>query len=272
VVCHAAAWTSVWNHTAHSERLFFEPSKALVDQVARSNVARFILLSSTSVGAPYASSDPMSEADEGQLTFWPHMRNVARLENHIRGYADQRRSMVTLRVGLFAGRRYGLGLLPLLVPRLKTHLVPWVQGGKTGMPIVAGDDIGEAFALASTAPGLDGYQGFNVVGPSVPTAREVITFLNQEFGIPKPHFGVPFPAAYGFARAMELMDPLVPWEPLVTRSIVHLLEETGATNERASAVLGFAPQVHWKDALRMQMEEMAQRQKKPMKMYKPITL
>lgn len=271
VVCHAAAWTSAWNHATDSERLFLQPSLALIDQILQSDVSRFILLSSTSVAAPYASADPMSQADESRLTLWPHMRNVARLENYARRHAGRGCTMLTLRVGLFAGRRYGVGLLPLLAPRLKTHLVPWVKGGQTGMPITAGDDIGEAFALAATKPNLSGYQGFNIIGPTVPTAREVITFLHREFHLPKPHFGVPFFVAYPFARTMELIDPLLPWEPLVTRSIIHLLEETGATNDRARSLLGYAPQTHWEDAIRLQMEEMAVRQKTPMKMYKPIT-
>jgi len=271
VVCHAAAWTSVWKHASNSERLFMQPSMSLIDQVLQSDVSRFILLSTTSLAAPYASADPMSKADESHLKLWPHMRNVARLENYMRSRADQGCTMATLRVGLFAGRRYGLGLLPLLAPRLKTHLVPWVKGGKTGMPITGGDDIGEAFALAAIAPNLEGYQGFNIVGPTTPTAREVITYLNQEYKLPKPHFGVPFFIAYIFARTMELIDPIVPWEPLVTQSIIHLLEETGATNDRASSMLGYEPKVHWKDAVRIQMEEMAVRQKTAMRMYKPIT-
>jgi nucleoside-diphosphate-sugar epimerase len=271
VVCHAAAWTSAWNYAAESERLFYQPSKALIDRVLRSDVSRFILLSSTSVAAPRASADPMSEADEARLALWPHMRNVARLERHLRERADSGRGLITLRTGLFAGRRYGIGLLPLLVPRLGTHLVPWVNGGRTGMPVIAGEDIGTAFALAATAPGLDGYQGFNVVGPTVPTAREVIDFLHREYRLPRPHFGVPFPIAYAFARSMELLDPLVPWEPLVTRSIVHLLEETGAGNERARSMLGYEAKVPWQAAIRAQMQEMAERQATPMAMCRPIT-
>jgi nucleoside-diphosphate-sugar epimerase len=270
VVCHAAAWTSAWGHEATDKDLFLKPSLSLIDRVLKSNVSKFILLSSTSVAAPYASSDPMSLADESRLKLWPHMRNVAKLENHMRKQADQGCTMITLRVGLFAGRRYGIGLLPLLVPRLKTHLVPWVKGGKTGMPITGGDDIGEAFALAVIAPNLKGFQGFNIVGPIIPTVREVITFLNQEYKVPKPHFGVPFFIAYIFARTMELIDPVVPWEPLVTRSIIHLLEETVATNDRASSLLKYEPKTHWKDVISMQMEEMAVHQKTAMKMYKPI--
>ncbi len=271
VVCHAAAWTSAWNHASESERLFLQPSMAVIEQVLLSAVSRFIFLSSTSVAAPFSSPDPMSRADEERLTLWPHMQNVARIENHMRVHADRNCAMVTLRVGLFAGRRYGLGLLPLLVPRLKTHLVPWVKGGRTGMPIVGGDDIGEAFALAATAGELSGYQGFNIVGPTVPTVREVVTFLHEEFRIPTPHFGVPFSVAYFFARTMELIEPVIPWEPLVTRSIIHLLEDTGATNERALAMLGYEPRVRWKDAVRVQMDQMAERQKSPMKMYRPFS-
>lgn len=271
VICHAAAWTSAWSYTSESERLFLQPTQALIDQALQSGISRFIFLSSTSVAAPCVSSDPMTQADASRLSLWPHLRNVVRIENYMRDSADKGCTMVSLRVGLFAGRRYGIGLLSLLVPRLKTHLVPWVKGGKTGMPIIAGDDIGASFALAATAADLDGYQGFNVIGPAVPTAREVISFLHEAYGLPKPHFGVPFAIGYIFARSMELLDPLVPWEPLVTRSIIHLLEETGASNARATELLGYQPKVHWKDAIRVQMDEMATRQKTAMKMYKPIT-
>ncbi|MFQ5642629.1 MAG: NAD-dependent epimerase/dehydratase family protein [Thiogranum sp.] len=271
VVCHAAAWTSAWSYADESERLFLQPTLSFIDQVLHGGVSRFIFLSSTSVAAPYASSDPMSQADERRLTLWPHMRNVARIERYMRDNATHGSTMISLRTGLFAGQRYGIGLLSLLVPRLKTHLVPWVKGGSTGMPIIAGDDIGAAFARAAVVTGLTGYQGFNIVGPSVPTARAVIGFLADTWGLPRPHFGVPFAMAYPFARAMELLDPLVPWEPLVTRSIIHLLEETGADNTRAAELLGYQPAVHWQDAIRVQMEEMAERQQTPMKMCKPIS-
>jgi len=187
----------------------------------------------------------MSVADERRLKLWPHLRNVARLENYIRDHANQKCEMLNLRVGLFAGQRYRLGLLPLLVPRLKTHLVPWVANGSTSLPIIAGSDIGNAFSQAAASPQQISYRSYNIVGPDVPTAREVISYLNEEYGIPKPHFNVPFSIAYLFARTMKLIDPIVPWEPLVTRSIIHLLEETSATNERAHIDLGFTAKVHW---------------------------
>ena len=69
---------------------------------------------------------------------------------------------------------------------------------------------------------------------------------------------------------MEKIDPLVPWEPLVTRSIVHLLEETRATNSKARSLLGYAPEVHWKEALHRQIEEMKRNQFSNMKLHRPF--
>jgi nucleoside-diphosphate-sugar epimerase len=176
---------------------------------------------------------------------------------------------VNLRLGLFVGSRYALGLLPILVPRLKTHLVPYVAGGHTSMPLIDGRDVGAAAALAATTQGLAGYEAFNVIGPETPTVREVIDYLHSRHGLPRPHFGVPFPVAFAFAWLMEKLDPLVPWEPLVTRSIVHLLAETGVDNARANERLGYIPKHHWKQALDRQLAEMAKLQEKPMKMARP---
>lgn len=178
--------------------------------------------------------------------------------------------MINLRLGLFAGRRYALGLLPILIPRLKTHLVPWVNGGRTSMPIIDGRDIGQAFSLASTASGLSDYEGFNIVGPTIPSVREVLTFLHSEYALPSPHFGVSFSLAYAFAWMMEKLDPLVPWEPLVTRSIIHLMEEVSVNNEKATQLLDYRPIHAWQDAIRAQLTEMSTRQTAPMSMAKDV--
>jgi len=268
VVCHAAAWTSAWKHGKASQERFYKPAIALIDTAQKAGVKRFVNTSSTSAAAPDYSADPMSAGISRR--FWPHLCNVVKIENYLRECATDNFQVVNLRLGLFAGARYGLGLLPMLLPRLKTHLVPWVDHGKTGMPIIDGRDIGLAFSVASTAAELQPYEGFNIVGPVVPTVREVLEFLHAEFGYPKPHFSVPFAMAYGFAAVMEFLDPFVPWEPLVTRSIVHLLEETGGNNQRARERLGFVPVWHWHCAVRRQMAEMQTRQKTFIDMAKPL--
>ncbi len=268
VVCHAMAWTALFGHGERSRDLYREPTLALLERAVARGTRRFINVSTTSAAAPEHSADPMSRGIP--RPFWPHLASVVAIEDALRAWAGGATTMVNLRFGIFAGRRYGLGLLPILAPRLKAHLVPWVAGGRSGLPITAGEDIGEAMALAATAPDLSGYEGFNIVGPTVPTVREVIDFLHAEYGLPRPHFSVPFAVAYPFAWLMEQLDRIAPWPPLVTRSVVHLLEETGADNQRAEARLGYRPRVGWRDAIRQQMMEMASRQRRPMAMHKAL--
>ncbi len=228
----------------------------------------FVQISSTSVAAPEGAAD--AHTPGRQRRYWPHEANLVRIENAVRAAADARFTTVNLRLGIFAGARYGLGLLPILAPRLKTHLVPWVKRGRTGLPITDGRDIGQAVALAAMTKRLSGHEAFNIVGPSVPTVREVFTHLNKAHGLPLPHFSVPFPVAFAFASLMELIDPITPWEPLVTRSIIHLLQETNADNTKAIARLGYRPKHSWQAAIDLQMQEMAAQQQRPMPMAKPL--
>jgi nucleoside-diphosphate-sugar epimerase len=268
VVIHAAAWTSLWGHRKESEELFLGPSLSLIEAARRHGVKRFVFISTVSAAAPGNSSDPMSRGVK--RSYWPHEANVVAIEERLREVAGENFCAVNLRLGLFAGSRYALGLLPILAPRLKTHLVPWVVGGSTGMAITDGRDIGQCAALAATVSGLKGFEAFNVVGPEVPRVRDVIDYLHQRHGLPRPHFSVNFPIAFAFAWLMEKLDPVVPWEPLVTRSIIHLLQETAADNKRAERELGYRPRYHWKQAIDIQMAEMATQQAKAMSMARPL--
>jgi len=269
VVCHCAAWTSLYRHNSESRSLYLEPSLALVKVARSSGVRRIINTSTTSAAAPLHSADADSRGIP--RSFWPHLCNVIAIEDCLRSLAAADFTVVNLRLGLFAGRRYALGLLPVLLPRLRTHLVPWVAGGRTGMPVIDGRDIGQAFLGAVLADGLPAYTSCNVLGPGVPTVREVIGFLHTEYGYPEPHFSVPFPLAFGFAWLMEMLDRVVPWEPLVTRSIVHLLRDVSADNSRACRLLGYRPQYDWRTTIRDQLEEMSLRQKRSMRMASPVS-
>lgn len=268
VICHAAAWTALWGHADKSRTEFLEPALAFIEEARAGGVKRFINTSTTSAAAPDRSADAMAPGIE--RPFWPHLCNVIAIENALRAHACAAFQVTNLRLGIFAGRRYALGLLPILVPRLKTHLVPWVAGGRTSLPLIDGRDIGHAFTLAATADNLDSYESLNIVGPEVPRVREVISFLHDEYDLPLPHFSVPFPGAYAFAWLMERLDSFVPWEPLVTRSIIHLMEEVHVDNDKAARVLGYSPAHGWREAIRAQMQEMQTRQTRPMSMAKPV--
>lgn len=266
VVINCMAWSSLWNNKKKSEKLYFQPVIELINQYVSSKATRFVNISTTAAASPSHSANAMSFGI--QRHYWPHLCNVIKIENYLRNIATPRKSVVNMRLGIFAGENYGLGILPILLPRLKTHLVPWVKGGKTHLNIADGRDYGQAMGIAALAENIQGYSAFNIVGKEVPTMREIIEFLHDEFNYPKPHFSVPFFVAYPFAWLMEKIDPIVPWEPLIVRSIVHLLEETHANNEQAIAVLGYKPIHDWREAIKRQIREMEKRQLKPMKMAK----
>ena len=263
-VCHAAAWTSLWNHSELSKDNFLTPSLNLISAAKRSGVKQFIFPSTTSAASPRQSKDPDSQGIP--RAFWPHLCNVIAIENELRKSAAVDFSTTVLRLGIFCGERYSLGLLPILLPRLRTHLVPWVAGGKTHIPLIDGKDIGQAFRKTITKGSAQPFNIYNIVGSESPTFRELVSFIHEEFGYPKPHFSVPFNLAYGFAGLMEIIDPIVPGEPLVTRSIIHLLEETSADNNKATAVLGYIPTVDWKDSVRAQIQEITRRKDYSMSM------
>ncbi|MGB5397977.1 MAG: NAD(P)-dependent oxidoreductase [Gammaproteobacteria bacterium] len=268
IVCHCAAWTSLWGKRKESDELFLQPSLNLIQTALEWKLKRFVFISTTSAAAPEHSHEALSPGIPRR--YWPHLNNVIKIENAMRENAHRGMAMVNLRCGLFAGERYALGLLPILLPRLKTRLVPWVKAGNTGLPIIDGRDIGQAVVRAALAPLEMAYSAVNIVGPEVPTAREVVNYICDNYQYPKPLFSVPFALAYSFAWLMEILDRLVPWEPLVTRSIIHLLEETHANNVQAHALIGYSAEIHWKEAIDRQLQAMKKNQFKAMKMHRPI--
>lgn len=268
IVCHCAAWTSLWGKHKESEELFLQPSLQLIEKALEWKLKRFVFISTTSAASPEHSHEARSHGIPRR--YWPHLNNVIKIENAMRDNAHRGMVMVNLRCGLFAGHRYALGLLPILLPRLKTRLVPWVKSGKTGLPIIDGKDVGQAVVRAALAPLDAPYTALNIVGPEVPTVREVINYIAENYDYPKPLYSVPFPLAYSFAWLMEKLDRCVPGEPLVTRSIIHLLEETRANNNQAHELTGYVPEIHWQEAIARHMQAMKNNQFAAMKMHRPI--
>ena len=267
-ICAAAAWTSAWGHAEQSRKYLLDPTLAFLDATIKKGIKRVVYPSSVTAGVLRIL--PPSAVRGVPDSTWPHMTNVTRIEDHMRKLGARDTSMVVLRLGHFIGEHYGLGMLPLLLPRLRTHLVPWVDKGRTTIPLIAGQDVGRAMALAAVSEQLEGFMAIDVAGKELPTGREVFRFLKDAYGYPLPHFGVSFPIAYAFARFMETISKLTPWDPFITRSIVLLLEETAPNNDRARRLLGYEPQVHWKDAIRAQLAEMQRDRIKGLRMARAI--
>lgn len=268
IVVHAAAWTSMYGHKSLEEEYYLIPTLWLLDAVEREGVSRF-LFPSTHGAAPVGKGQIALEPGIGP-DYWPHLGVVVAIENEMRQRASDTLTMVNMRLGLFIGENYSLGLLPILTQRLKTHLVPWINGGTPPLPLIDGADIGRGMRLAALEPSLTGYEAFNILGPSIPTMRELVTYLHQKYGYPKPHFSVPTWIAFPFAGLMRAIDPIVPWDPLIVPAIIHLLQDFKVSNDEAIERLNYIPKVPWKTAVDRQLAEMKLRQKKPMRLHKAL--
>jgi len=260
VVCHAASWAAMWGHAKLERSHFFEPNTDLIEQSIRHGVKRFIQTSSVAIGEVNHDGAPHDDCSPTRYTgFWPHLDRLIELDHYMRANSQRGTQMVSLRLGHFIGKGNRLGLLPALAPRLRTYLVPWFAGGRKRMPLVADTDLGQGFALAAVAGGLDNYESFNICGAAFPTMRQVIEFIAAETGIPAPLYSVPYPAAYAFAWLMEKLHPILPGSsPFLTRSIVHLSEDWLCPNDYAKAKLGYIPQKDWRIAVREHLAELAE--------------
>ncbi|MHB8415551.1 MAG: NAD-dependent epimerase/dehydratase family protein [Acidiferrobacteraceae bacterium] len=258
VVCHAAAWASMWNHRELERTRFFEPTRDLIEQSIQQGVRRFIQTSTVAVSALARDEKPIDDFSETRHTgFWPHLDQLVDLDQFMRDNSRRGTQMVTLRLGHFVGAGNRLGLLPALAPRLRTYLVPWLAGGRKRMPLVADTDLGNAFALAATAETLGDYESFNICGADFPTGREVIEFIAREGGLPKPRYSVPYPAGYAFGWLMERLHPITPGSsPFLTRSIVHLCEDWHSPSDYAGRKLGYTPKKNWRIAVREHIAEL----------------
>lgn len=258
VVCHAGTWASMWNHAALERERFLEPAVDLIEQSIVHGVRRFVLASTVAIGTPARDGQPLDELSPIRYTgFWPHLDRLIDVDQRMRADSKRGMQMVVLRLGHFVGAGNRLGLVPALVPRLKTCLVPWLGGGRKRLPLVADTDLGRAFACAVLADHLDDYESFNICGAEFPTLREVIEFIATEAGCPRPLYSVPYPAGYLFGWLMETLNPVLPGSsPFLTRSIVHLCENWVCAGDSARRKLGYTPRKDWRIAVREQLAAM----------------
>ena len=266
VVCHTAAWAELNGKVEDSKREFLEPTLHLIDRALANGVKRFVFLSAI-------TSKPIEEqrlhSGLALEDIWAHYASIIQIEKHLEGVSKKgMMEVIILRVGYFTGKNYALGLLPILLPRLKTHLVPYIKRGSTTLPLIDGVDIGKAFALAATVPLKESLSVVDIVGKEVPTVKEVFSYLHEKHHYPLPHFSVPFGFAYVFARFMRALHTVLPTDPLIVPSIVLLLEETHANNDKAKELLGYEATVSWKESVDVQIAQMGVEQKTNMRMNK----
>mgnify|MGYP001814967147 FL=1 len=261
VICHIGTWAAMWGHRQQEQRNFYQPTLTLIEAAIEAGVKRFIMTSTVAIAAKQNSPEGNDDFSQTCKTgFWPHLDYLIDVDNYMQANARRGMQMINLRLGHFVGAGNTLGLVPALVPRLKTWLVPWLAGGNSRMPLVTDSDLGEAYVKACLAQSLDDYESFNICGSEFPRTREVIRYVADKTGAPAPLFSVPYPAGYAFAFVTEKLFPILPGKaPFLTRSIVHLSEDWLCRTEYARNKLDYKPQKDWRCALDEALDELKAR-------------
>lgn len=258
IICHAGTWAAMWGHDTQEKENFYQPTTDLIEQAIGAGVKRFLMTSTVAIAKVTKDGSVIDDFSQPTYTgLWPHLDRLVDIDAYMKANAHRGMQMVAMRLGHFVGAGNKLGLVPALVPRLKTYMVPWLAGGNSRLPLVADSDLASSYVAAAFADDLQEYESFNICGASFPTTREVIEYAASRAGTPKPLFSVPYPVGYLFAWLMEKLSPVLPGKsPFLTRSIVHLAEEWVCDTEYAKKKLGYDPQKDWKTAMNEALDEL----------------
>ena len=246
-VCHAGTWGAFWGHAKQERDLFLLPALDLMEQSRKAGVGRFLLASTVAVADRGAKGSAIDDfAPTRKTGFWPHVDALIDIDARMQQMASPSLRMVSMRLGHFVGADNSLGLVPAIIPRLKTRLVPWLGMARARMPLVTAEDMGQAFALAATVEGLATYESFNIHSGELPTIRSVISHIAKEARVPAPLLHAPYWSGYLFGRLMEALPTPTPF---LTRSIVHVSEDWNCPIDHARQVLGYTPNGDWRRAV-----------------------
>lgn len=250
IVLHVGTWATFWGHKRQEKEQFFDVAVDLADQAVARGIERFALASTVALTGATIGDETDDFAAPEKTGFWPHLDRLIECDANMKSIATPATNFTNMRLGHFVGRGNKLGIVPALLPRLKTYMVPWLSGGGNRLPLISGQDMAQAFVKFCEASDLEPYESFNICHAQTPTMREVVNEMSTLARVPKPLFSVPFWAAYVFGGLMEFLHPVLPGKaPFLTRSLVRVSEDRKPSIEYARQKLGFVAKTDWRVAL-----------------------
>lgn len=124
----------------------------------------------------------------------------------------------------------------------RSPALPLVGGGRTRFQPVYVGDVAQAVASALDDRAAWG-RTFELGGPDVYTLREILELVMRETGRARLLVPLPFFAAGLIGRASDLVAPILPFAPVITRDQVELLRRDNVADPALPglAELGIAP-------------------------------
>jgi len=246
IICHAAGWSSFEKSGNNSTQAYLEPTLDLINHAIEWRVSRFINLSSIYV----TSMNNRNDANKPGLprSYWPMLNCLIAVEDYLRDFHQSHCQFINLRIGLYSGNRLNMGLLPLLLNRINQPLLPYFSGYSGYFPLIDGHDIGQAFIRAALGPVDTLYSSFNVIGPEMPTHREMVAFIKSQAYSASYSFGLPPALSKTLLIALSLLQ-IKNKHVLFTRAMLDMMESPIVNNTRAYKTFGYDPEISWQASL-----------------------
>jgi len=246
IICHAAGWSSFDNTGDKCNKAYLEPTLDLINCANEWRISRFINLSSLYVGGTTQRNNANSRGKPRR--HWPMINCHIAVEDYLRNLEQPRCQFVNLRLGLYAGKRLNMGLLPLLLSRNTQAFLPCLSGSLGHLPLVDGRDIGQAFARAALGPFESSYSSLNIVGPETPSHAQVMSFIEDQIKSkpltsPLPSF-IASPILWLQGKTHKING-----QPLLTAAMINMLKSPIISNDQANQQMGYDPQISWQASL-----------------------
>jgi nucleoside-diphosphate-sugar epimerase len=250
-VIHCAALVSDWATTKEITRVNVEGTRNLLAAAAAdAHVERFVHVSSTDVYGHPGTPGTDERHEPARLSNW-YSKTKALAEREV---ASSQLPTTIIRPATV----YGPGskdVIGEIARAIRARHMLLIGAGRTDAGLVYVDNLVDATMLAISHDAAAG-EAFNVSDGLDVSWRTLTEDLAQGLGVPPPRLSLPYPVAYGLGAAMEhgyralrtatrLSTP-----PLLSRQAVQVLGVAQSfSNEKARALLGWAPRVGYREGL-----------------------
>ncbi len=255
-IYHCAAASTDWTSQAIYQESNVDGTEALLDAAIRvPGLQRFLHVSTTDVyGYPIQPTSEDAPLIDAGL---PYNQTKRLAEMAVWRAAREHGLPITLvRPATIYGPR-GSAFVTDIAALLRDRLMLLIDGGRRRGGFIYVDDVALAMIAAARESRTLG-QAYNLCDGEGGTWKDYVDGLADALGLKRPWLNLPYAAAAGVARAMELPYQLFPGlrgRPLLTRHAVVLLgRDQEFPTAKAQADFGFSARVSLHEGLRRSAE------------------
>jgi nucleoside-diphosphate-sugar epimerase len=248
-VVHAAALVSDWDREEEFRRVNRDGTAAVVEDALRHGVRRLVYVSTADVFG-FRSDVTIDERSPKRVPDWPYSLTKTDGERLCR--AAERAGLEV--VVVYPTWIFGPGdrhFVPEVVDGMETGQLVYFARGRTHLELTYSENLADAIALVSEAPGAAG-ESYIVGDDYGVTFGDFIRLLAATAELRPPRFSVPFRVAYWLGGAWELWARATRSgkRPLLTRYAVSSAATGMRYDTRKLRALGWAPRVGLEEAMR----------------------